>query len=65
MNSTATETHTCTCKVCNGKAITAPAGYISGTAKQVRELTHNYVVNAHAPAGIGRMMADRAGIKAV
>jgi hypothetical protein len=58
------ETHTCTCTVCGGKAITAPKGYISGTAKQVRDMVHNYVQSAHAPAGIGRMMADRAGIKA-
>ena len=53
-----------TCKVCNGLAITTPAGYISGTPKQVRAMVHNYVQAAHAPGGIHKVMADRAGIKA-
>lgn len=59
------DTFTCNCKVCGGNAITAPVGLISGTPKQVRDLTHNYVIGAHSPAGIGRIMADRAGILAV
>lgn len=59
------ETFTCDCTVCDGKSIQAPVGYIAGTPKQVRDMTHNYVLGAHASAGIGRVMADRAGIVVV
>ena len=60
-----TDTHTCTCRTCNGLTITTPVDYINGTPKQVRDLVHNYAQGAHSPAGIGRIMADRAGIMAV
>ena len=59
-----TEKFTCDCTTCGGKTIAAPEGYISGTPKQVRDMVHNYVQGAHSPAGIGRIMADRAGIVA-
>jgi hypothetical protein len=62
---TQTVTHTCNCTVCHGLSFTAPVGYISGTPKQVRDMTHNYAQGAHAVAGIGRIMADRAGLAAV
>lgn len=40
---TATVTHSCTCTSCKGeKAFTAPADYISGTPKAVRDMVHNY-----------------------
>jgi hypothetical protein len=58
-------TFTCSCTVCKGLTFTAPAGYVTGTAKQVRDMTHNYAQGAHAVAGIGRIMADRAGVVAV
>jgi hypothetical protein len=58
-------TFTCSCTVCKGLTFTAPAGYVSGTHAQVRAMVHNYAQGAHAVAGIGRIMADRAGIVAV
>jgi hypothetical protein len=59
-----TERFTCTCTACNGLAFLAPVGYVAGTPAQVRDMTHNYAQGAHAPAGIMRIMADRAGIVA-
>lgn len=59
------DTFTCDCRTCNGLTITTPAGYITGTPKAVRDMVHNYAQGAHSPAGIGRIMADRAGIVAV
>jgi hypothetical protein len=62
---THTDIHTCNCRACNGLTITTPAGYITGSPKSVKTMVHNYAQGAHAAAGIGRIMADRAGIKAV
>jgi len=45
-----TETYTCDCSVCNGQAITAPVGAISGTPRRVRDLVHNYVAMTRNPA---------------
>lgn len=45
-----TETYACDCTVCNGQAISAPAGAISGTPKRVRDLVHNYVAMTGSPA---------------
>lgn len=56
--------HTCTCTACNGKAITAPEGYITGTPKQVEQMVHNYVQYAHGSAPVGKIMCQRAGIAA-
>jgi len=52
------ETYTCDCNVCNGQAITAPVGAISGTPKRVRDLVHNYVAMTRNPA-MAPIMAQR------
>lgn len=58
--STTTNTirHTCNCKVCNGLAFTAPAGYITGTPKQVKAMVHNYAHMVRNPV-MGPQMAAR------
>ena len=54
--------YSCTCTACNGNAILAPEGVISGTPKQVRELTHTYVSYAHGTSPLSRVMCQRAGV---
>lgn len=58
-----TTTHTCTCKACNGLAFTAPEGYLTGTPKQVREMTHNYAHMTRNPVMGPRLAAK--GIEAI
>lgn len=53
-----TETHACDCTVCNGQAISAPVGAISGTPKRVRALVHNYVAMTRNPA-MATVLAQR------
>lgn len=55
-------THSCDCTVCNGLSFTAPAGYISGTAKEQRDMIHSYAQHAHSPSPLSKVLATRAGI---
>lgn len=54
---------TCDCTACNGRAITAPETLISGSPKQVRELTHSYVQYAHGTSPLSLVMCQRAGVE--
>jgi hypothetical protein len=46
------DTHTCDCKVCQGITFTCPTGRISGTPKQVRDMTHNYAQMLRGPMAL-------------
>lgn len=50
-------THTCTCKTCNGLAFEAPEGFVSGTPRAVREMTHNYAHMVRNPIHGPRLAA--------
>ena len=54
-------THTCTCTACKGVTFTAPEGYISGTPKQVRDMTHSYAQMLASPLFTPRLAAQ--GVK--
>ena len=54
--------YSCSCKVCEGRAILAPEGYITGTPKKVRILVHNYVAHAYGTSPVSQVLTARAGI---
>lgn len=54
-------THTCNCEACKGVSFTAPEGFIAGTAKQVRDMTHNYAQMLRSPVFAPRLAAQ--GVK--
>lgn len=56
------ETFTCNCVACGGITIEAPVGYITGTAKRVSTMVHNYAQMTQSPV-MGPVMASR-GVKA-
>jgi len=58
-----TVTHTCDCKVHNGASFTAPKGRISGTPRQIKDMTHNYLAMAQSPVFGPRLASE--GIVAV
>ena len=55
--------HKCDCTVCKGIVFTAPAGYVDGTPKQIRDMVHNYAQMVRNPLFGPRLAAK--GVEAV